>query len=151
MTCHCMDDSPGGQNRSSRRGLANFRRLAFWAPGKPEKQLSPAKSGTPGKAFISIWSRPLIATNSRIHCSTSIEQRNGARRSGRDQVLDDETLPACAHNRMTQQAIFIGDVEQRMDNPAAADEDFGRSHQTFRGRSRDRSVAGNAGARSLGH
>ena len=51
-----------------------------------------------------------------------IEPRNGALWRDRQQVLDNKTLPACAHHGMAEQACMVRDAEQCVDDAAVPDE-----------------------------
>ena len=52
-------------------------------------------------------------------------------RTGRKQLLDDETFPTSACNRMGQHRLNIAEPEQRMNDTAVTYVDFGRAHQSL--------------------
>lgn len=52
-------------------------------------------------------------------------------RSNREQVFDDESLPACPHHRMREQRFLASDSQERMDESAVAHIHLGRLHEAL--------------------
>ena len=59
----------------------------------------------------------------------AIEGRLPVARCAGDERLDDQSLPGHARDGMSEEAIEVGDAEERMDETAVADVDLGRLHQ----------------------